>query len=96
MSSVVAIALCLIAAGAGVVYLKYGTLDPCGVVRAQIRQEASRAGGFGAAVAAMLPDSAIDGLIAAQYGAPTPGRCVSLMLNPSPGAQSARRALSIQ
>ncbi len=66
-----------------IVVLKFGTIDPCGIMRAQIRQEAAQQGGFGAIVAA-LPDGVIDGIIADQYGPLSPGRCIALALGAAP------------
>lgn len=66
-----------------IIVLKFGTIDPCGVMRAQIRQEAARQGGFGA-VAAALPDGVIDGIIADQYGPLSPGRCIVLAFGAAP------------
>ena len=66
-----------------IVVLKFGTIDPCGIMRAQIRQEAARQGGFGAVVAA-LPDGVIDGIIAGEYGPLSPGRCIALALGAAP------------
>lgn len=60
-----------------IVLFQFGTLDPCGIVRAQVRQQAARAGEFGA-LASMLPDGVIDGMLIAQYGPLSPGRCISL------------------
>ena len=87
------------AAGVGllVVVLRFGTVEPCGILRAQIRHEAIREGGFTATVA-LLPDSVIDGLIAAAQDAPlSPGRCLALaftgMPTPPPAAQPRASAL---
>lgn len=76
----------LAGAGAGLLFilLKFGTIDPCGIVRAEVRQAAERAGGFGGVVAAALPDSVIDSIIAAQYGPLSPGRCISLAFEGAP------------
>jgi hypothetical protein len=75
----------LVLAGATllILLLKFGTIDPCGILRAQIRQEAARQGGFGV-VASALPDSVIDGIIAAQYGPLSPGRCIVLAFEGAP------------
>jgi hypothetical protein len=75
----------LAAAGAAllVVLLKFGTIDPCGILRAQIRQDAAREGGFGV-VASALPDSVIDGIMAVQYGPLSPGRCIALAFAGAP------------
>jgi hypothetical protein len=76
----------LAAIAAGIVLLKFGTLSPCGIVRYEIRQEALRQGGFGAAIAAVLPDAALDAIVATKYGSLTPGRCISILLgNPQSG-----------
>jgi hypothetical protein len=64
--------------------LKFGTIDPCGILRAQIRQEAGREGGFGGVVASTLPDVVIDGIIAAQYGPLSPVRCIALAFAGAP------------
>lgn len=64
----------------GIVLLKYGTLQPCGIVREAARQEAIREGGAAAAIASLLPDGAIDAIVAAKYGRLTPGRCISMLL----------------
>jgi hypothetical protein len=71
-----------------IVWLNFGTIDPCGVLRARLRQEAEREGGFGAVVAA-LPDGVVDSIIVAQYGPLSPGRCIALAFAPAtPRAQS--------
>lgn len=81
------------------VLLQYGTLSPCGVLRAQIREQAAREGGFGGFLANALPDSVIDGMLAAQYGSLSPGRCLSLALSgvtaPPPAAQQPQRQATI-
>jgi hypothetical protein len=82
----------LAAAGAALltVLLKFGTIDPCGILRAQIRQEAAREGGFGGFVGSALPDVVVDGIIASQYGPLSPGRCIVLALQgPPPQATDA-------
>lgn len=79
----------LAAAGAAllVVLLKFGTIDPCGILRAELRQEAARAGGFGV-VASALFDGVINGMIAAQYGPLSPGRCIALAFLGAPPPQA--------
>jgi hypothetical protein len=76
---------------AGIVFLKFGTLDPCGIVRAEIRQQAVREGQFAQVLAAVVPDSVIDAMVAAQYGNLTPGRCIALAFSgaPPPAATTA-------
>lgn len=69
-----------------ILFLDFGTVSPCGILRAKIRQEAAREGGMGL-VAAALPDSIIDGLVSVQVGSLSPGRCIALDLS-GPPAQS--------
>jgi hypothetical protein len=52
------------------VFLKFGTINPCGIVRAQVRSES--------ALAAALPDGMIDAIIVTQHGALSPGRCIEI------------------
>jgi hypothetical protein len=67
-----------------VILLKFGTVSPCGIMREQIRQEAAREGEFGSFLAAAMPDAAIDGILIAQYGSLSPGRCIVLALTGPP------------
>jgi len=62
-----------------VLMLKFGTVAPCGILRAEVRQEAARQGGI-AAIVYTLPDAAIDTLLAAQFGPLSPGRCLQLAI----------------
>jgi hypothetical protein len=66
-----------------VLLLKFGTIDPCGILRAQIRQDAAREGGFGV-VASALPNVVIDGIITEHYGPLSPGRCLVLSIDRAP------------
>jgi hypothetical protein len=76
----------LLVAGAGllVIVLEFGTADPCGILRIRLRQEAMRQGDLGSAVAALMPDALIDAAVASQFGTLTPGRCLALLVNPTP------------
>lgn len=56
-----------------VIYLAYGTLSPCGILREKVRQQDD--------LAALLPDSLVDAAIVAQYGRLSPGRCMSILLD---------------
>jgi len=68
-----------------VLYLDYGTVAPCGILRERVRQEVVREGGqLGSFVATAMPDNVLDGLIASQYGALSPGHCVSLLFKGEP------------
>jgi hypothetical protein len=55
------------------VYLGFGTLSPCGMVRESVRRHDN--------LAAVLPDSLVDVALVAQYGPLSPGRCLSILLN---------------
>ena len=73
--------------GALVLYLNYGTVAPCGVLRERFRQQAVREGGrLGSFVATAIPDNVPDGMIAAQYGALSPGHCIDLLAHGVPNA----------
>ena len=68
-----------------VIYLNYGTVAPCGILRERFRQQAVREGGrLGGFVATAMPDNVLDGMIAAQYGALSPGHCIDLLLHGVP------------
>ncbi len=70
---------------ASVLYFNYGTVSPCGILRERIRQQAVREGGqLGSFIVTAIPDNILDGLIAAQYGPLSPGRCVSLVVHGMP------------
>jgi hypothetical protein len=58
---------------AAAVYWNFGAVSPCGVLRETARQR----DGF----AAVLPDSIVDLALAGQYGALSPGRCFSILMN---------------
>jgi hypothetical protein len=55
------------------VYLNFGTLSLCGMLRESIRRHDN--------LAAALPDSLVDLALVAQYGALSPGRCLGILLN---------------
>jgi len=63
---------------AGIVYAelhqKFGTIEPCGMLRAAVRELAAREGG------AALSDGAIDAMIEPQFGPLSRQRCISLAL----------------
>lgn len=71
--------------GVGVLYLNYGTVRPCGILRERIRQQEMHDGGpVSRFLATEMPNKVLDGLIAAQYGPMTPGRCIDLLVNGLP------------
>jgi hypothetical protein len=84
----------LIAVGAGITYLNYGTVEPCGVLRERMRHRTARDGGnLGGFLASVTPDNVIDGIIAAQYNKPvTPLLCIGILLGtePAPAPQPDR------
>jgi hypothetical protein len=81
----IVVALAILGVGAVILYLNYGTVAPCGILRERFRQQAIRDGGsFGGFVATALPDNVLDGMLAAQYGALTPGHCIDLLAHGEP------------
>jgi hypothetical protein len=57
-------------AGAGV-YLNFGTISPCGILRESARQHDG--------LAAVLPDGLVDAALIAQFGALSPGVCLRIL-----------------
>lgn len=71
--------------GSMLLYLNYGTVAPCSILRERIRQQAAREGGqFGTFIVTAIPDKVLDGLIAAQYGSLSPGHCINLLIHGVP------------
>jgi hypothetical protein len=74
------------------VFLNFGTLSPCGVLRETVRQRDG--------LAAVLPDSVVDLALAGQYGALSPGRCLAVLMNnlstPIPTTAQATRPQTVQ
>jgi hypothetical protein len=74
---------------AAVVYLNFGTLSPCGMLRQSVRQHDNSAD--------VLPDMLVDAALEAQFGALSPGRCISILLNgqrpPIAGTQTTQQPL---
>jgi hypothetical protein len=60
-----------------IVLLKFGTINPCGIVREQVRRE-------GGVLTSLLPDAVIDALIAGQNGPLSPARCMTLAFTKVP------------
>jgi hypothetical protein len=56
-----------------IVYLSFGTLSPCGVLRQTVRQHDN--------MAAALPDALVDLALSAQYGELSPGRCLGVLID---------------
>lgn len=83
MRWVIAIAL-VIGLPSLIIIYNYGTLNPCGIVRAQIRQEAARSGGFGGVVVSILSDTIIDGIVTDIIGPLSPGRCLAVAFEGAP------------
>jgi hypothetical protein len=75
----------LVVIGAGALYFRYGTVAPCGVLREREREHAATERGLTAALAAALPDQAVDAMLAAQYGPLTPQRCVAVLVGADGG-----------
>ena len=75
------------ALAAVLVYWNFGTISPCGVLREAVRQRDG--------LAAVLPDSIVDLGLAGQYGALSPGRCLTILMSnlstPVPNVAQASR-----
>ena len=63
-------------------WFKFGTIDPCGILKEKLRQEAKHEGGIAEALESVLPDAAVDAMITLRYGKQTPGVCLGALLNP--------------
>jgi hypothetical protein len=63
-------AVIVLLAGAGV-YLNFGTISPCGILRESARQHDG--------LAAVLPDGLVDAALIAQFGALSPGVCLRIL-----------------
>lgn len=59
-------------------YANYGTLEPCGMLRAKARNEEK--------LLALLPDNLLNAALATRFGPLTPLRCIQLMTEASPPA----------
>lgn len=76
----------MLGAGAAALYLKYGTVEPCSILRERIRRQEMAGGGqITRFVVSEVPDRVLDSLLAAQYGPLSPGRCVGLLVHGLPG-----------
>lgn len=64
------------------VWFKFGTIDPCGILKEKLRQEAKHEGGIAEALESLVPDTAVDAMITLRYGKQTPGVCLGALLNP--------------
>jgi hypothetical protein len=75
------ILIALLVVGAAVVYFNYGTIEPCGVLREQIRRHATAHGGdLGGLLAGVTPDNVINAMISTEYNRPmTPWLCTTIV-----------------
>lgn len=80
MNKIIITLLVIVGGGLLILALQFGTVTPCGVLRAEVRQAAAREGGLTLIVSA-LPDEAIDALLAARFGPMSPARCLQLTLS---------------
>jgi hypothetical protein len=80
MRTIGAIAATLIVLVAAAVYSNFGTLSPCGVLRERMRQQDG--------LAAILPDSIVDLVLAGQYGELSPSRCFAILMDNHNTAQA--------
>ena len=74
------------------VFLRHGTVSPCGIVRVQVREAGQREGGPGGALAGVVPDGIIDSFIRTKYGDLSLDRCIALALSNATPEQSAAPA----
>jgi hypothetical protein len=76
----------------GIVLLEFGTVSPCGVLRETVRQHDG--------LAAVLPDSVVDLVLAGQYGQLSPGRCLAILVSnlsgSTPNVAQATRPQTVQ
>jgi hypothetical protein len=81
-----------VAALIAVAVWSFGTLSPCGMLRESVRQRDG--------LAAVLPDSIVDLALAGQYGALSPGHCLTILMNdlstPVPNTAQASRPQTAQ
>ena len=78
------IAAVVLGLGASAIWLNYGTLDACSIVRITAREQAAREKGPSVALAALVPDSVIDAAVVARYGELTRGTCIELLIQRQP------------
>jgi hypothetical protein len=71
----------LVGIGAAAAFLRFGTIEPCGIVRWIARDALAREGKeLGGVISSLAPDSIIDATIATQYGPLSPGSCVKILV----------------
>lgn len=70
----------LIGLGAMITYANFGTVEPCGILRARLRNNAAHDSQFAGFVANAMPDSVLNAIAAARYGPLTPAKCVAVLL----------------
>ncbi|HKT19996.1 MAG TPA: hypothetical protein VJR47_18230 [Stellaceae bacterium] len=92
MKRIVTLLVVLAVLGAGFLYLTYGTIEPCGILREKMRREAVREGGdLGGLLATAMPDTVLNAMISAQHDNEpvTPALCIRILVfepTPRPGA----------
>lgn len=72
----------VVAIGLFSAWFKYGTVNPCGILRAKLRNEMTNEGPLGKTISALMPDSAMDVLLEAKYGKLTPATCLNFLISP--------------
>lgn len=83
---------CTLLLGLAGLYLTYGTLSPCGVLRSEVQQQAGRGGAVLGGLFSMAPDGFADAVLEGMYGKLTPGKCIALFLKSKSGGDSASQA----
>jgi hypothetical protein len=90
----IALLVVLAVVGAGVLYLHYGTIEPCGILREKMRRQASHQGQeLGGLLASVMPDSFLNAIISAQHDDKpvTPALCIRILVaEPTPRSGAAR------
>ena len=77
-------------AGVVVTYARFGTVEPCGVVRQMAREADFRRGGLDALAASQLPDEIYDRTLTLRFGPLTPAKCVSYIVRITVGPYGSR------
>jgi hypothetical protein len=76
--------------GAAVTYARFGSVEPCGVVRQMSREADLQRGGLNALAASQLPDQIYDHTLVLRFGPLTPAKCMSYIVRIMGGSHGAR------
>lgn len=67
--------------GLATAWYKFGSVQPCEILRVQVRDTGIKTGGLFGAIAGVVPDSLVDGIIISVIGSLTPQRCLNAILD---------------